>query len=322
MVKALIATMLMSASMAVACPTCGCQDAASKNANTKAATKTVSDEKACTGECSGPAEACCSKTDAATMTVAAPAEGASSCGADCPMTGAAGGAAVMAVSDESCSATCASASSCESACETACDGAASATSFVAYMPKMTYKVGNESMTCSKMAGSKAAEQKTHMHFVVAGHEYDDQAEAMVAHGKQLETMMMDLVRIQYAVNGECVACPTEAHAKADSCETQRLQYRVGPATFDSAEDAIKASIMAYNAAQNVKMEYAVGEDTTTCSTSAGMMAKEANCKVEYVVNGKRTNCSKSAAYMKTLASVESALKALEAASKAPVTLGA
>ena len=181
---------------------------------------------------------------------------------------------------------------------------------------MTYKVGNQTMTCSKMAGAKASEQHTHMHYVVNGVEFDDHAQAMIAHAKQLEAKMMDLVRVQLAVNGECVACPDSAKAMADSCESKKLQYRVGPATFDNAEDAIKASIMAYNAAMSVKMEYAVGESTTSCSVSAGEMAKANNCSVEYVVNGQRTGCKTSAGYMKTLVSVQNALKALETASKA------
>ena len=126
--------------------------------------------------------------------------------------------------------------------------------------------------------------------------------------------MLDLVRIQYVSGDECVACPEKAGKMA---KEGKLQYRVGPATFDCAESAIRASVMAYNAAQQVKMEYAVGEQTTTCSVSAGQMADKAGCSVEYVVNGQHTKCKTSADYMKTLAAVENALKALENASTTP-----
>ena len=301
MVRTLIATLVMSASMSVACPTCGCSDAKAETVNNEA--------KTCETECTAAAEACCSK-DAAVQTVAA--DKAETCSGTCPLTGAAITTVAADATDE-----------CASACETACDGeSASGISFVSYMPKMTYKVGDESMTCSKMAGAMASEHNTHMHYVVAGNEFDDQAEAMMAHGKQLEGMMMDLVRIQYAVSDECVACPVEAKALAASCESKTLQYKVGPATFDNAEDAIAASIMAFNAAKSVNVEYAVGEEVTTCSKSAGMMADKAGCSVEYVVKGQRTHCDKAAGYMKTLVKVESALKALAAASSSTTAAGA
>ncbi len=292
MVRTLIATMVMSASMSVACPTCGCSDAKTETVSANA--------KECSTECAST----CDTTAAATLAVSDATSGeccgASSCDTE---------AATMTVAGDGkdCAATCDAASTCSTA---------AGISYVGYMPAMTYKVGDETMTCSKMAGAKASEKSTHMHYVVKGVEYDDQAKAMSAHAKQLESMMMDLVRVQYAVDGECVACPDAAKEMAASCESKSLQYRVGPATFNKAEDAIKASIMAYNAAMNTKMEYAVGEETTTCSVSAGEMAKAQNCSVEYVVNGQRTNCKTSAGYMKTLASVQNALKALETAAMA------
>jgi hypothetical protein len=283
MVRSFLTTVLMTASLATACPTCGCSDAK---------TETVADAKACSTECAEACETACETT----------CDGEQA-------------AAVLAVANDSCSTECAEA--CDEPCESACEGEkTAAVAFASWMPAMTYKVGDESMTCSKMAGAMASEHNTHMHYVVKGVEYDDKAQAMTAHAKQLQGMMMDLVRIQYAVNGECVACPTEAHEMAASCESKTLQYRVGPAVFNSADEAIKASIMAYNAATTVKMEYAVGENTTACSVSAGEMAKAADCSVEYVVNGQRTNCKTSAGYMKTLVSVQNALKALETATKA------
>jgi hypothetical protein len=317
MVRTLIATMAFAASMAVACPTCGCQDSKTTEVSSKTAE--------CATECASSCESTCDKTAAATMAVADTKSG--SCCSE-------NAAATMAVADtksgESCSTTCsgdaatmtvagenkACSSECAPECVTACKGGKALVSFASYMPAMTYKVGDESMACSKMAGAMAKEHNTHMHYVVKGVEYDDKAKAMTAHAKQLEGMMMDLVRVQYAVNGECVACPDSAKEMAASCETKKLQYRVGPATFDNAEDAIKASIMAYNAAMSTKMEYAVNGMTTTCSVTASDMAKSNNCSVEYVVNGQRTNCKTSAGYMKTLASVRNALKALETATSA------
>lgn len=277
MIRTLIATMALTATMSAACPTCGCRDAN---------TDTVSDE-------AKSADACAT-------------ECAASCESGCEQ------AAVTAVAGagDDCSSTCDAAAT--------CSGAASV-SFASYIPAMTYKVGDESMTCSKMAGSMAKEHNTHLHYVVNGVEYDSHTEAMTAHAKQLQGMMMDLVRVQYAVNGECVACPDTAKEMAASCESKTLQYRVGPAIFDNADDAIKASMMAYSAAMSTTMEYAVGDATTTCAVSASEMAKAADCSVEYVVNGQRTGCKTSAGYMKTLASVQNALKALETAAGTTAT---
>jgi hypothetical protein len=304
MVRTLMVSMVMSlTAIAGACPTCGCTEAKTENASATQACAT-----ACT-EAAACEKACETPCDGATATVTQVAAKGEDCAASCT------GAAVMAVANDTCDSACDKA--CDTACETECEtGKTAQVAFASWMPKMTYKVGDQTMTCSKMAGAKATEQHTHMHYVVNGVEFDSHEKAMTAHAQQLQGMMMDLVRVQFAVDGECVACPDSAKAMADSCESKKLQYRVGPATFDNAEDAIKASIMAYNAAMNVKMEYAVGEQVTACSTSAGEMAKANNCSVEYVVNGQRTGCKTSAGYMKTLVSVQNALKALEAASKA------
>ena len=293
MVRTLIATMAFAASMAVACPTCGCQDSKTTEVSGK------------TAECASSCESTCDKS-AAVMAVADTKSGET-----CSKTCSGGDAATMTVAGKG--------EECASACESTCDGD-KGISYVNYIPAMSYKVGDETMACSKMAGAMAKEHNTHMHYVVKGVEYDDKAAAMNAHAKQLEGMMMDLVRVQYAVDGECVACPVAAKEMADSCEMKTLQYRVGPATFENAEDAIKASIMAYNAAMSTEMEYAVGEATTTCSVAAGEMAKAADCSVEYVVNGQRTHCKTSAGYMKTLASVQNAVKALETAASDTVNM--
>lgn len=296
MVRTLFASLAVSmTSIAMACDTCGCTTPAEC---TGAKTTTVADEsKSC-------ASSCTAKTDAVVMAVAN-AEG-ETCSQTCTKT--CDGAAVTTVANaeggESCTATC--------------DGSAKASgvSLVSYMPKMTYNVAGADTCCPKTAAAMAKEKNDHVHYVVNNVSYDSKAEAMGAHAKQLNTYMMDIVRIQYAVNGECVACPTAAKEMASSCESKTMQYKVGPATFDCAEKAIAASVMAYNAAQKVNMTYAVGDEMTTCTVGAKDMAKKANCSVEYVVNGQRTNCVKTAGYLKTVASVESALKALETAAAA------
>lgn len=190
-------------------------------------------------------------------------------------------------------------------CEKACDK--SAVSFAKFIPAMGYKVGDEKSCCPKMAGEMAQKNGGTVHFVVDGREYASRAEAIVAHQKQLQNFLVELTRVQYAVDGECVPCPEAAMA----CESKKIQYKVGPALFDSAEEAVRASVMAWNAARQVKAEYTVAGEKTACVKTAGAMAEKANCSVEYVVNGKKTNCTTEAGYLETMASVESALKAIE-----------
>ncbi|USN97980.1 MAG: hypothetical protein H6810_07235 [Phycisphaeraceae bacterium] len=297
MVRALTVSMVVSlVSMAYAGDGCStakqsgdCQTTCTRS--TEAAIQTVALE----GE--GCASACTKGAQPALQTVAFEA-GGQGCGSACS---AAEKAACLAKGEAG---TCSKAG-CGSA-----QGAAHA-SLVSDMPQMTYKVDSESTGCPKTAAAMAEAHGSTIHYVVADHEYASQPEAMAAHEAQLRDYMMSLVRVQYAVDGECVACPDQA--KAMACESKKLQYKVGPAVFDNAEDAVRASILAWNAAQKVNMQYAVGEQVTSCSDSAGAMAEAAHCSVEYVVNGQRTMCQKTAGYMQTLARVESALKALETA---------
>jgi len=328
MVRTLFASLAVSmTSIAMACDTCGCSTPAEC---TGAKTTTVADDaKAC-------AESCTDKTDAVVMAVSNTTDG-EACTETCTKTcdGEASVTALVSNAEgEACTETCTKTcdgeasttslvsntegESCSEPCTETCDGSdkASGFSLVTFMPKMTYSVGGADTCCPKTAATMAKDSNEHVHYVVNNVSYDSKAEAMDAHAKQLNSYMMDLVRIQYAVDGECVACPTAAKELADSCESKKMQYKVGPATFDSAEAAINASIMAYNAAQKVSMQYAVGDEVTTCTVSAKDMAKKADCSVEYVVNGQRTNCVKTAGYLKTVASVESALKALETAAAA------
>jgi len=301
MVRTLFASLALSASIAAACPGSDCSDA--KDAPALLSVNAPADKAA--GSCSGD------KAAAAATSGSAPADKAGTCaGGTTPTAG------TCSTEGKSLTLVSASADGAQANAETCNKGngpGASAVSYASYMPKMGYKVGDQTTTCAKTAGAMASEAKTEMHFMVNGAEFASKDKAMMAHAKQLEGMMMDLVRVQYAVGGECVTCPDKARSLAASSESKTLQYKVGPAIFDNAEDAIKASIMAYNAVQKVNVEYAVGDEITTCSKTAGEMANAANSSVEYVVNGQRTPCDKTAAYMKTLASVESALKALEAA---------
>lgn len=199
-----------------------------------------------------------------------------------------------------------------SCCSKGASGAARA-SLVSFMPKMAYKIGDETTTCSKTASALADKTGTTITYVVDGVEYTDKLEAMAANDKQLESYLMDLCRVQYAVDDQCVTCPIAAH-KMTADGTKTLRYKVGPALFDNADDAIKASVMAWNASHKVAMEYAVGDTMTTCSKTAGAMADKAGGKIEYVVNGQRTGCAKTAKHMQMMARVQAALEAVEAVS--------
>lgn len=255
----------------------------------------------CTGALAGPSGTCstagaqaCSTDGATTQTVAA-----QSCATACPTEG----ASIQTVAGEP--GTCSTQAA--GACQTACDASAMA----AAIPAMNYKVGDEVMTCPVSASQAAEAHHTAMHYLVSGVAFENQYEAMEAHTAALNDFVDGATRVSFDVNGEKVCCPVMA---ADKCAATgaTMRYRVGPATFDSAEEAVRAAAMAYGAAQTVAMTYAVGDETTTCSASAGAMAQSCSGKVEYVVNGERTACAMTAAHMLAEARAQAAVQALTA----------
>ena len=178
-------------------------------------------------------------------------------------------------------------------------------------PAMAFRVGGETVACPVSAKSMAEKSNAKMEYVVEGVAYTTEAEAKVAHQVAMRNFTESLTRVTLVVNGEKVACAEKAAACATACDSTKIQYQVGPAMFDNAEDAVRAAAAAYAAMQNVAMTYEVNGEKTACSTDAAKNAKACGGSVQYVVNGQNTPCSKTADYMLTREQMAAAVDAVQ-----------
>jgi hypothetical protein len=178
-------------------------------------------------------------------------------------------------------------------------------------PTMAFQVGDKSVACPVSAKAMAAESKSDMKFVVEGVAYATEGEAKLAHMIAMERFNDSLTRVALVVNGEKIECAEMAAACADACESTKIQYQVGPAMFDNAEDAVRAAAAAFAAMQSVKMTYAVNGEATNCSVDA--KAKSASCgsPVQFVVNGAATPCDQTAKYLLTRERMAAAVAAVQ-----------
>lgn len=179
------------------------------------------------------------------------------------------------------------------------------------LPGMRYVVGESKTSCSKTAKKMANEHGMTVSYEVAGSEYHCPSKAKQAHTEQLAKYLDGMTRVSFVVAGEKTGCPQHA-AKMCSESGKKLQYRVGPAVFDSAEEAVKAAAMAYGAMHHVAMGYSVDGKATGCAKSADAMAEKKSCSVQYVVGEQKTGCSVTAKNMLTMAKIEAALAAIDA----------
>jgi phosphopantothenate synthetase len=119
-----------------------------------------------------------------------------------------------------------------------------------------------------------------------------------------------MTRVSFVVGDEKIDCPMTA---GQMCEKtgQAMKYRVGPAVFDSAEEAVKAAAMAYGMAQSVAMSYEVDGKATTCSKTAAKMCNGKAGAMTYVVGQTKTRCNVQADHVLASERVSKALEALE-----------
>lgn len=243
-------------------------------------------------------------------TVAAEPKG--SCEAACPMMGGAAVQTVALKADEKAAKTgpcaekaCTDMAECEPKCKTEC----ATTSLVSAMPVMMYQVGEKTMACSMTAEGNACSANP-VKYVVNNVAYETKAEATAAHIAAMEAYLDSLTHVSYNVGGETMDCPVGA-AKACEKAGKAMAYQVGPLTFATAEEAVKAAAMARAAMRHVAMTYEVEGQATACSMQAKSMASACSTKsVKYVVNGKKTACETSAAAMLVQARCEAATQAI------------
>jgi len=159
--------------------------------------------------------------------------------------------------------------------EEGCTECATMTAAMAKLPKMTYKVGDESTCCNESATALAKEHAQPIHFVVAEKSYEDKTKAYTALVSHTEEFVNQFVT-------------------PHKCETSGQTTLAGhscacPVTSAKYADEVKAAVTA------VTMTYKVGKESCGCPTQAADMAsKTEGAKVEYVVGEQCTSCEMTA----------------------------
>jgi len=245
-------------------------------------------------ECAAKAQACSGAEGAATITLAAATTAGPGCGG-------------CAEGDADC-AKCANKASCTEAKQVSFE------SWRKTIPVMGYSVGDKTTTCSKTAAAMASECSSEVGYVVNGASYDNKMDAMAAHTAALNSHLDSMTRVSFVVAGEDTMCPATAGAMCKKTG-QAMQYRVGPAVFDSAENAVQAAAMAYGMSHNVAMSYEVDGEATTCSKSAAKMSKSCGKGMTYVVGATKTGCDVHAANLLANERLVKALEAIEMATR-------
>ena len=177
------------------------------------------------------------------------------------------------------------------------------------VPKLVYKVGDETTCCSKTADKMAKDSGASIKFVVAGKEYSDQGKAYTAYADALETRYEQMTELCYMVDGKCVHCPKEAGAAAKA--GSKVKYCVASVTFDDKADAEAAIARATKAAGEIKMTTTVDGKPYCCAQTAAKVAKDSGKCCEYSVGDCKTKCETTARAELAKARIDAFLKAVQ-----------
>lgn len=160
------------------------------------------------------------------------------------------------------------------------------------LPKMTYKVGEETTFCSESAATLAEEQSQPIEFMVGKKTFETKDAAFDSLVEQTETFVSRFITPHQCetsgktvIAGESCRCPVEA---------------------SKLEELVSA------AADNIHMTYAVGEEQCNCIVKATEMAKASGDKLEFIVNGKKTCCEMTARLSLSRAKYRAAVESLVA----------
>ncbi len=179
----------------------------------------------------------------------------------------------------------------------------------AAMPTIKYRVGTETVDCPTKAGELAKGDKGAIKFVVADKEYANETEAKKSYATVLDSYLVDITTMKYAVGKECVACPMTAESMAKK-DGQPVKYRLATFEFADKAKAEKAAGTAKEAAEKVAMKWAVGDKSFCCDKMAGEAAQKEGKQVEYYVGEKKLQCPVEASVELELAKIDAAVRSL------------
>ncbi|MEM7456658.1 MAG: hypothetical protein AAF456_20100, partial [Planctomycetota bacterium] len=145
---------------------------------------------------------------------------------------------------------------------------------MAALPKMTYRIGEESTCCGESAAAMASESGAPIHFVVAENVYESKEEAYTALVTSTEEMVNAFV--------------TPATCETSGCTT------IAGKSCGCAVEAQNRTELVNTAVNAIQMTYTVGGEEACCPGSASALAETSGEPIHYVVNGEETACEMSA----------------------------
>jgi hypothetical protein len=157
------------------------------------------------------------------------------------------------------------------------------------LPKMTFKVGDESTCCSASAEALAKEHGADILFVVAENDYSDKNEAMAALAGVTEEFVS-----KFTTPSTCSVSGTT---------------KLAGHTMKCAESAGKLAEEMKSAMDQVQLVYKVGDESCECPNKAKSLAEEKGETMQFVVGEESTCCSVDARVKLAHAKFRAALEA-------------
>lgn len=153
---------------------------------------------------------------------------------------------------------------------------------LASMPKVRYRVGEQTMCCPNGAAIAAKTENKPVEYIVGDEVFKTQAEADARLAALYEKEIESMVSVQYSVAGQSTQCPNSAKQMAESAHAA-IAYKVGGVEFQDKAKAEAAVKLVADAASSIKMSYKVNGKSFCCDKMAGMAAKSDNQPIVFVI---------------------------------------
>lgn len=165
------------------------------------------------------------------------------------------------------------------------------------LPELTYAVGKKATCCPKEAAKLAKGSGGHIHFCVAGKEFDSKSDAQSA--------LIDATEKFVAAFTKPHTCPKSG------------QLTLAGHSQKCEKNAARTAELMKKAMAKVKFTYLVGDKQCGCPVAAGKLVKESGKEKVFVVGEEKTACEKTARLNLARAKYRAAVEAmLQAESKA------
>ena len=178
---------------------------------------------------------------------------------------------------------------------TQCEGECPIAAAMGDLPKMTYKVGEESVCCANAAAELAEKTGESINYVVGEESYTEKEAAMTSLVETTEAFVTEFV-----TPCKCdVSGVTKIAGKSCNCPI----------------DAGKKAELVSTAVSGISMSYVVGEETCNCPNKAAALAQTSGEKQFYVVGEEKTCCEMTARLNLARAKYKAAVEALASVDK-------